>query len=149
MNFLLNPPHCVMVATTSTSCANGVNQPIAFNTNIVDSYSGHSTSVNNSEYIAAVGGWYAISGQVAWATTNATNSRSSVWLVNGTAITAGDDNQTAVSTNRGPVVGAPTMEVFLNIGDFLQLAGNQSSGVTISTNAAGSLSMVTVRWVHA
>lgn len=149
VTFLLSPPHCVMYQTVAQSIPGVTATAILFDTNEVDSYSGHSVVTNTSRYVAQVAGWYQLSGVVAYANSSATSYRFGTWFVNSTVLQGGGANETSVATVSNPLIDPPVREAFLNVGDFAELRAMQNSGGAINTSiGAGQNSMATIRWVH-
>lgn len=147
--FLLNPPHCVMLQTVTAQTGITGNTAILFDTNEVDSYGGHSTVTNTNQYVAQVAGWYQCSGDIAYAATGTVPStRTAIWFKNGVTV-PGVAITRATDVTSATAVVAPTREIFLNVGDFVSLIA--SSTAAASTNVAGgsTVSMATIRWVHA
>jgi hypothetical protein len=150
VTFALNPPICVMYQTAAQTINTGSFAPINFDTNEVDTYNGHSTTTNTSLYVAQVAGWYQCSGVVVFAAHTDTAKRQAGWIKNGTGLpfvasTGGTPNNTSADVD--PVV-APTRLIFFNVGDFVQLFGEQSSGANFSTGVGSIASMATIQWKH-
>lgn len=148
-SFLIGPPHCVMYQTAAQSIANATLVALTFDTNEVDSYSGHSTVTNTSRYVAQVAGWYQCSGVGGFAA-NVTSFRLAGWFKNGTAVPAAEALiQAVTAAGVGTGVTTPTREIFLNVGDYVELFAEHNSGGALNTaTSAGQQSMATIRWVH-
>lgn len=109
----------------------------------VDGVGGHSTTVNTSRFTARYPGWIKCSGTVATAA-SAVGQRAGRWAVNGTPINAATTFYNCTAAG-GAIVNAPSQFVYLNIGDYVELHGFQSSGGVLATQiAAGSQSSMTV-----
>ena len=100
---------------------------------VLDNQSGHSTSTNNTRWTCPAGwaGWYWVYGTVYW--TGATSSTRFVAVqVNGTVL-----NGSPAAFATPPVTGNFSMsaglKVFLNAGDYVELAARQASGSSIAT----------------
>lgn len=149
VSFLLNPPHCVMYQSVVQSLANNTAVPITFDVNTVDSYTGHSVVTNTSRYTAQVAGWYAVSGVVTF-TPNAVGDRKTTIAVNGVAINGSPSAVLNSGAATAPLVPTTAFEVFLNLGDYVELLGFQNSGGALNTFAAApSFCSLTIRWCHA
>jgi hypothetical protein len=149
LNFLLNTPIGVFYQTAAQSVANAAFTAAAFDTTGVDSYSGHSNSTNNSRYAAVVPGWYELSGSVGFVT-NGTGNRDGVWAKNGSALTApGPGTIIDGSAGHGTAGAVPTLPVFLNVGDYVELQLFQSSGAAVNTITGQFGCLMSVKWIHA
>lgn len=148
VTFLLNPPLCRCKQTVTQSPANATFTAITFTANVVDSYSGHSTTVNTSRYVAQVAGWYTVAATVAWSA-NGTGIRTLQLRVNATAVDGTTDEYLAAVPGDVTVVSAGGDDVFLNTGDFVEVFGYQSSGGALATYSTGAImSKLNVRWSH-
>jgi hypothetical protein len=150
LTYGLNPPIMVCTQTVTQSVANNTWTAITLDTEQQDTYGGHSTSTNTSRYTAQVAGWYTVSGVTVWGN-NATGVRGSRIHVNGSAIQGTCQLVTAVTTGSLTGVSTPTRTVFLNVGDYVEVGGYQSSGAALSTGVAtgGDLaSALFVAWTH-
>lgn len=147
ITFLLNPPDFVGKQSTGQSIPSGTPTAVALDTNTLDSYAGHSTVTNNTRYVAQVSGTYSASGVVAYPL-NSTSGRSAHLRVNGVDL-ANSQTQMHSSSTYNTIVPTPTLDVYLNAGDYIELIAQQSSGgsLTLLTAAPGN-SGLTVRWVH-
>jgi hypothetical protein len=66
MTLLASPPLFVGYQNTSQPLASGAWTKIVIDTNVVDTYNGHSVITNPSRYTAQVAGWYQITGGCAF-----------------------------------------------------------------------------------
>lgn len=110
-----------------------------------DGVGGHSTSVNTSRYTARYAGWYRVGGGVGFAS-NATGNRACRWSVNGTLV---DGSPTIMAAVNGLASVAPSRSIliFLNVGDYLEIQGYQSSGgALLTTIVGGDTTSVSVSW---
>ena len=149
VTFAINPPILrVHQTTTTTSLPNATNTAITWDTNDVDSYSGHSTVTNPSRYVAQVAGWYQISASIA---ITATSSGSGAWgyiAKNGTQVSPTAPGRLNPSTFQ--VITVATDQIFLNTGDYIEVYANQNDGSAKATAiSGGQFSMMSIRWVHA
>lgn len=151
ITFLANPPICEASQTVAQAIATNTPTPINFDTNIVDTYNGHSTVTNISRYTAQVAGWYSLGGVVVFAANAGGTLRSALWAVNGTLVNGGAANQLpGGSSTRAAAIAAADIEVFLNAGDFVTLNGQQDVGANLNTAVASpNSSRMSIRWVHA
>lgn len=153
ITFLANPPICEAVQTVAQSIPTSTPTPINFDTNVVDSYNGHSTVTNTSRYTAQVAGWYALGGVVSLTANTTGTFRVALWAVNGTLVNGGAANQLpGGSSTRPAATGAADIEVFLNVGDFVTLNSQQDSTASPGLNtsvATPNSSRMSIRWVHA
>jgi hypothetical protein len=147
--FLFKVPIAELVATALQSVNNATVTPIAFASFTVDTdvdgVGGHDPVTNNSRYTARYAGWYYCDGAVGWAA-NATGVRVAWWVVNGAAL----NNATATIGANAAIVTPPARGklIFLNIGDYVELAGYQTSGGALNTtNNAPDEASASIHWV--
>jgi hypothetical protein len=150
--FLLNVP--VFVGTQTAAQSNIVDNtwtPINLNTSQVDTYSGHSNTVNNSRYVAQLAGYYIVTGVVCWAA-NATGARAVRIHVNGVVV-QGTAQMVPTSSTNVTGIATPTRTIFLKVGDYVEVAGYNNAGLAppgLSTGVAADLSSALfVLWSHA
>ncbi|MGW2936084.1 hypothetical protein ACWDA7_30500 [Streptomyces sp. NPDC001156] len=114
----------------------------------IDTYGGHSTTTNTSRYTAQVAGWYTVCGVSVWAG-NATGSRAARIHVNGATVQGSAQNVLTSSSASATGVMTPVRAVQLGVGDYVEVAGWQSSGGLLSTLAASDLACALyVAWCH-
>ncbi|MFB7171079.1 hypothetical protein ACFCYM_09690 [Streptomyces sp. NPDC056254] len=143
---LERPPIAVLKQTVSQSIPNATWGIITFDTEDVDTYGGHSTSVNTSRYTCQFAGWYRVGGRAAFAA-NATGSRGARVHINANYIPGA-----ATLTGAGTLSGIPQTDhiLYLNVGDYVEIAGGHNSGGALSTAVTfESASMMYVEWIHA
>ncbi|MFJ7269435.1 hypothetical protein ACIQV3_22785 [Streptomyces sp. NPDC099050] len=141
-----SPPLAILQQTVVQSVAHGAWGVITFDTEIKDTYNGHSTTSNTSRYVCQLAGTYRITGRAAFAT-NSTGSRGARIHLNGTYI-QGAANLGAAGTLAGIFEASHLLD--LAVGDYVEVAGGQNSGGALSTAYAGeSASMMYVEWIHA
>lgn len=152
INFVLNPPIAELKQATLQAVATfPATAAITFDAedvdDDVDGVGGHSTSSNTSRYTARYPGWYQIAGHVSWAG-NATGRRWSFVRVNGTDVPG---SQTALAATSADDISVPavTKQVYLAIGDYVELFAMQSSGGNLNTYVGSdeAYSHMSVRWV--
>ena len=131
-NFFLSWPVCETRQTLAQSLTNSTATTILYDTNDIDTDSGHSTSTNTSRYTGKTAGRFQISGGIGYAS-NATGQRWVEWQKNGTSINGGGVLAAPVN---GQITRLParTMTVFLNGStDYVELMGLQTSGGALNT----------------
>ncbi|MEU9002586.1 hypothetical protein [Streptomyces sp. NPDC048551] len=139
-------PIAVLQQTVTQSVANGAWAVLTFDTEITDPNGGHSTSSNTSRYTCQYAGWYRVTGRAAFAT-NATGSRGARIHKNGSFI-QGAANLAGAGTLNG--ISEVSHILSLAVGDYLEVAGGQNSGGSLSTSYAGeAASMMYVEWIRA
>ncbi|MET8627926.1 hypothetical protein ABZW30_30005 [Kitasatospora sp. NPDC004669] len=144
LSFLLNPPVFRGYQSTSQSVPANAVTPLAIDTVIVDSYGGHSTTVNTSRYTAQVPGWYLVIGGAGFGTSS-TGARLVRIHKNGALIPASQFGVPNPSPDITTAVQSSAL-VYLAAGDYVEANGYQSSGAPLSTDNDTSL---TVLWWHA
>lgn len=146
LNRLERPPIAVLKQTVSQSIPTGTWGIITFDAEDVDTYGGHSTTVNTSRYTCQFAGWYRVGGRAAF-TSNATGSRGARVHINANYIPGG-----ATLVGAGTLAGIPQTDhiLYLNVGDYVEIAGGHNAGVSLSTAVTfEALSMMYVEWIHA
>jgi hypothetical protein len=149
VNFVLSTPVFEGRQTAAQPIATGTNVGITFDAEDIDTDNGHSTSVNTTRYVAQTAGRFRVGGGVSWVA-NATGRRAAIWFVN-SAATAGSEANMATAVNAQPcATPARSKTLFMNIGDYVELAGLQDSGGSLNTGSAvaGSLQCnMSVQWI--
>lgn len=147
--FLMNKPAAVVRQTVVQALTTATFTSITFTTEDLDDdpagTGAHDTAVATSRYTAVYAGWYRCSGGVCF-DSNATGQRGSRWAVNGTGVSA---SAVLISTFSGNIVSVPAMSrlVFLNVGDYVELQGYQSSGGNINTFVSAEFaSSMSITW---
>lgn len=150
IRFLLNPPIAELTASSAQSINNATATAVQLTAETVDDdvdgVGGHDNVTTNTRYIARYAGWYRCSGAVGWAA-NATGVRVAWWAVNGSVL----NNATgAIQASAANILVAVcrTKLVYLNVADYVELIGYQTSGGALNTtnNAPDACSM-SVHWV--
>lgn len=151
LGFLLNDPLFVGTQTTTQNILSGSWTPISLDSEQFDTYGGHDNVTNNSRYTAQVAGYYSVCGVVAWSA-NGTNVRAARIHVNGNVVQGSSQMFPTSSTNVTGVC-TPLRTVWLNLGDYVEVAGYNNSGLAspgLATAVAGDLSSALyVIWTHA
>lgn len=144
VNYLIAVPVFLAYASVAQSIPNNAFTAITFDTEVVDSFNGHSGITNPSRYTAQVAGYYDVVGKVSWAA-NATGRRIASLFVNGAELgyTRGESNASSTAIAGSCFAIAP---VFLNVNDYVEVQGFQSSGGALNT--AVTPTTLAVRWVH-
>lgn len=137
LTLLERQPLAVLYQTVVQSVPNGTWGVLTFDSEVVDTYGGHSTSANTSRYTCQLAGWYRVGGRAAF-DINSTGSRGARVHINGNYVRGAATLHAAGNLN-----GIPYTEhiLYLQVGDYVELAGGQNSGGALSTayvNEAGS-----------
>jgi hypothetical protein len=145
VNYIAGPPIFIAKQAVAQSIANGTFTPITFTTEEIDNYAGHSNSTNTSRYTAQLAGWHHVLGIVQWAV-NATSRRVGALYVNGSIVR--QTEVPAVVVASGTSVNIIETALYLNVGDYVETVGWQSSGAALGTQVAfpNSASMLCVLW---
>lgn len=145
--FLLAPPLAILRQTVAQSIPNNAMTALLFDTEDLDREGGHSTSSNTSRYTAQTAGYYEVSGAVGF-TGNATGSRLAQINVNGTGQNGTEVGWGTVPNSGHLEIVVPSTMVYLNVGDYVELAAFQSSGGALNTFLSGVIqARMNVRWV--
>lgn len=148
LTYGLNPPIFCGTQTTTQSVSNNAWTALAFDTEQADTYGGHLTTSNTSRYVAQVAGWYTVCGVSVWGA-NATGSRGARLHINGSVIQGSSQLIATVTTGSLTGVCTPVRAIQLAVGDYVEVAGYQSSGGALSTGVATELaSALFVAWSH-
>ena len=148
--FLLNRPVADVYSTVAQSIPSGAFTSVLFELEAVDTdpdgTGGHSTSSNTSRYTARYAGWYTCSGKVSY-DVNATSYRGATFAVNGTAVARTGVLMPNNGAAMAMVVVLPDHEIFLNVGDYVEVQGIQGSGAPLNTaTALGWYASMKVEW---
>lgn len=144
-NFLIAPPIFLGYQSAAQSIPDSTYTAVTFDTEIVDSYSGHSTTTNTSRYTAQVAGYYDVVGKVGFVTSG-TGRRIGTLYVNGAELGYTRTEQTPSGTAASNTTCIALAPVFLNVNDYVELFAFQSSGAPLNTSATPTT--LSVRWVH-
>lgn len=144
-DFLLSPPLFSGYQTAAQALATGVYAPILLDVETADPDGGHSTTTNSSRYTAQVAGTYLVSGSVAFAG-NATGIRVAHIRVNGTVVRGSQMILPANGTTQVPV--PLVFPVTLAVGDYVEVAGQQTSGASLNTyTGSDACSAMSLFWI--
>jgi hypothetical protein len=117
---------------TAQSVADNTWTSLTIDTEDYDSDNGHSTTTNSSRYTVQVAGTYLVIGSVGFSP-NATGPRAVRLTQNGSSI-----NGTFVKTPAAPASNSHGLvtaaHVYCDVGDYLEVQGNQGSGAALNTN---------------
>jgi hypothetical protein len=145
LSFLVNVPILTAGQSVAQSIPNNTWTSMTLDTTVVDSYGGHSNVTNNSRYTAQVAGWYLCCGTTGFVA-NATGFRQVRLAKNGAQVTFSVATLPTVSASVATVMVTPTLEIFLNVGDYLEVQGFQTSGGAL--NSTGADPSLTATWMH-
>lgn len=134
VSFLFNRPSAELRQATVQSIANTTWTPLTFDASDFDNAGGHNNVTNNSRYTAQYAGWYLLGGAYATAQ-NATGQRGAKWTINGSDLTGSGIFMPAISAS-GDVIPARTKQVFLNVGDYVELNAWQNSTAALNTDVS-------------
>lgn len=137
LRYLQSPPRCLLRQTVVQSIPTaGTGAALAWDTHDQDTAGGHSTTVNNSRYTAQYAGWYQISGGVVL---SSGVGRREVWFrVNGTDVAA---SESGIHLGTAAIITGPNSrigEIYLNVGDYVELIAYQDSGGAVNTWITGT-----------
>lgn len=144
--FMMDPPRAQLRQTVAQSLTTGIAAAVTFTTEDYDTALGHDTSTNPSRYVSQYPGRYKISGGASFAA-NATGRRITKWQINGADVMG---SQVSLPTTAASVCGVParTLEVYLDVDDYLELIVIQESGGALNTAVSSSdQALMCVRWV--
>ncbi|MFE2352202.1 hypothetical protein [Kitasatospora cineracea] len=146
--FLANPPVATLTVTTpqaGPASSGAPNAALQFDTEVVDTYNGHSTSTNNSRYTAVVAGRYKVRAAVCW-NPNSTGARVIQFYKNGSAISYA---QAQLPASPATNFSIPNLEarIDLAVGDYVEAWVAQNSGGALAIVAAGTT--MQILWEHA
>jgi hypothetical protein len=146
VNFLLNPPAFLGIQSTLQSIPNGAWTGINIDTVQMDTYTGHNDAAHPSRYYAQVPGVYRVSGQADFVGNN-TSFRSIKVQIDSGAYSYG---KVQIQALAGYDTGLSTsVDVYLNINDYVEVAVYQFSGGALSLGNADGPPRVSVVWCHA
>lgn len=135
VTFLMKRPAAQLRSLASQTLTSGSWASMTYNGEQLDSDpeggSAHSTLSNTSRYTARYPGWYLCSAACTFIG-NATGRRGGRWSVNGSTVMASE----AYHANAGAssvTAFAPTMLVYLYVGDYLEFQAFQESGGNLGT----------------
>jgi hypothetical protein len=140
LDYLANPPACVLSNSANISVASGAITPVTFNTEQVDTDSMHSTVSNTGRITFNTAGLYTLTGNVQFAS-NATGFRGLFFYKNGDYTVAGRIASEFRGANNGDVTEISLSRVFkFAVADYVELIAYQTSGVALNVLVAGAFS---------
>lgn len=145
IRYLANPPIFIGTQSVAQSFATSTFGAVTFDAETVDSYNGHSTTTNNSRYVAQVAGWYLVVAQVG-TVANTAGFRAPGLFINGVAPATIIQPQMSPSQSGNTIMQVAGL-VFLNVNDYVEVRMDQSSGGALSSYAPGCF--MGCLWVHA
>jgi hypothetical protein len=148
LTFLGNVPICNAVQATGQSVGSAAWTSLSLDSTVVDTYGGHSNTTNPSRYTSQVPGYYLLNGCSSFPS-NSTGWRGARATKNGAAVNGGAGEYGA-NASGATVPASPTVLVYLNVGDYCETQGYQTSGsgLTTSVNSDANCALTAV-WVHA
>lgn len=151
ISYLENPPIATMYQVGAQNVGSGGEVAIALDSTSFDTYNGHSNSVNNTRYTFQVAGMYLVAGLVAWSP-NATGVRGASLRLNGTTDVIASQVISPTITIGGINTNVPTRTcvIQVNVNDYVELMGTQTSGAGLNTNTGSpNQSGLSICWLHA
>lgn len=144
INFLLNVPLFQGTQANAQSLPGSIatTTPISLDTNLIDTYSGHSTVTNNSRYVAQVAGVYLVCGSCSVG--SGCGAYIGTFLKNGNVIAG--TQVTGTSPGITASIAPATALVTLAVGDYVQMGINVTNAVSTATP---NLTGMNVIWLHA
>lgn len=139
INFLIAPPLAVLKQTTAQSTTSGSWTAILLDSEDIDRDNGHSTTTNTSRYTCQTAGWYHADYNLDWSNASSAGIRGVSHAVNGTLTR---------SVQLGAISGFTSLSTsakfYLNVNDYVEMYGIQTSGGALSTQAT---SYVQIMWI--
>lgn len=148
LTFLNNPPLLICTQTTVQSPASGTWTPLILDTNIVDTYAGHSVSANQSQYFVPFAGTYRCKLKTSFVA-NATGVRGCAFGVGSISAPTPAYSQCRV-VNLGAATGGDafwTDDLVVPTSGYISALVYQNSGAGLATLTL--LSEFTVELIHA
>ena len=142
--FLLDSPTTFAYQATAQSIINVTPALITLDAEVVDTDNVHSLVTNTSRLTIVSAGRYRVAGQIAWAI-NVSGYRGARLLKSGVATAF---SRTMAVPGVGNIVQVYD-EIICVAGDYIEMAGEQSSGAALSTFVAAgdtSLTFLKARW---
>jgi hypothetical protein len=148
-SFAMNPPSFVGYQSTTQTLTNAAWTSLSLDSSSYDNYVGHSNSTNNSRYTAQIAGWYTCCGVYAPQAGNSSGFRAVRLATNGTSTVLGGASYSGQPTTAEDSPVTPTKDVFLNVGDYVEVQGWQNTGGNYNTAINSDLrSGLWVRFSH-
>jgi hypothetical protein len=147
VTFLAGRPFFVGYQSTAQVVASGGTFHCSIDTNLIDTYNGHSTVTNNFRYTAQVPGWYRLEARVQFPNNNVGRYILG-WALNGSTTNVGRVDVPSNSTGGAGLTVDIDDYMFLNAGDGLDLLIFQSSTVSQTLIVGSHNTQMAVTWVH-
>jgi hypothetical protein len=146
VTFLANVPIFVAYQSGAQSIANNTLAALSLDATVIDSYGGHSNTVNNSRYTPTVAGYYLVIGSYGQAANGAGN-RFVLIYKNGTRVNLGQAGGAAAgAANTGSIQSAALVQCNGST-DYIEVWAFQSSGGALNTDP--TMTGMQVTWQHA
>ncbi|MFF1597696.1 hypothetical protein ACFVYV_09390 [Streptomyces mirabilis] len=148
--FFTAPPSFRAHSEVAQAIPNNAWTAINLETEEFDNYGGHSTSTNTSRYTCQLAGYYLITACAAFnGTVSTANTRATRVQLNNTSSLHGSFAKAPAANNAASSALHSACIAFLQVGDFVEVQGNQDSGVSVNTSATSGdvTSSLTVLWV--
>ncbi|MFD9943191.1 hypothetical protein ACFWYW_14640 [Nonomuraea sp. NPDC059023] len=145
--FLLAPPMAILRKTANQLLPNGIHQTLTYETEDLDRDGGHSTTTNNTRYVAQTAGWHSLGAAAVFAA-NGSGWRDVMFQKNATSATR--QNRAVVAAIPGgaaQVAVAISGHMYLNVSDFVEVAVYQNSGGGLNVLPSDQDSRFEIRWV--
>ncbi|MFC8515471.1 hypothetical protein [Streptomyces sp. NPDC057257] len=97
-------------------------------------------------YTCTYAGWYELSGGIGF-NSNATGSRTSGWMVNGSTPAGGHGPRLNANATTTHFQVASSLPVLLAVGDYVRLVPGQSSGAALNTATGGPRPFISIKYV--
>lgn len=130
--FLLARPGAILGRSGNQTFTTGVPAAVGWNLEIFDDDNAHSTVTNPSRYTVQTAGRWSFTSAFGW-TANAAGQRALTFRVNG----GGDIDGVNIAAGAAiQQVLNGSMMIALNVGDYVEVFGNQTSGGNLNLDAA-------------
>lgn len=140
-------PLVVLRQTISQSIPNNTATGVAFDTEDRDYDNSHSTSTNTSRFTAQTAGVHAFGGVIPYPNST-TGVRYGWWGLNGVAQNGTQFGWGSLANGGFLTLVAPLWLVFLNVGDYVELLTQQTSGAALSLSVTSQLAaMMSAFWL--
>lgn len=146
ITYLANAPLFIGSQTAAQSVPNNTITALTLDSEAVDTYNGHSTSVNTSRYTPTRAGYYWVLGVYAPAA-NATGNRFALIYKNGAAATLAQNGGLAAAASNTGAVQVLALVQCDGVSDYVEVVAFQNSGGALNT--APSPTGMQVIWAHA
>lgn len=143
-SFWLAPPYAHVYQSTATSLTNAAWTTIGFNAETADNDGMHDNTTNNSRLTIQTAGLYLVVGQVAFATTSSTGSRSVQVTLNGTTYLINSTPASALAHTQ-----IVTGFIQCTAGQYLELKAYHTYGSAMNTTTGSTgATQLQARWMQ-